>query len=172
MGFWIFESWPRNTFRNGSKFFFNIETLFELASRTRLKTPTIVIVTIFLNCPLNFFKIFSISWYLEDIFSQLRNNSRRKLSWYTKTTWLYMYGCCWTNSRKISRRNQKGIYLNDSRSLWKWLFSILISKMISLMKKWNESKKKMNGAKATNSLKLFSQLHFWFFPRCFLAGAI
>ena len=30
-------------------------------------------------------------------------------------------------------------------------FSILISKMTLLMKKWNESKKKMNGAKATNS---------------------
>merc|ERR1712131_568376 len=33
--------------------------------------------------------------------------------------------------------------------------SILISKMTSLMKKWNESKKKMNGAKATNSQNQF-----------------
>ena len=35
------------------------------------------------------------------------------------------------------------------------IFSILISKMTSLMKKWNESKKKMNGAKATNSQNQF-----------------
>ena len=50
------------------------------------------------------------------------------------------------------------------------IFSILISKMTSLMKKWNESKKKMNGAKATNSQSISLSHFLWFIFPSLLPG--